>query len=128
MSLLDIIRQRLIDTGAATVDYPCWINYQPDQPDGSMAIVLTGGMAQDTHGNENLLPTFQVKIRVAKFDFAQLQAKCTQVYDALQDADMAADHIWLIQALASGPMTWNDELNRLCASYNFRVIIARNAS
>lgn len=128
MGVLDLVRQKLIDDGVATSAFPCWINYQPDQPDSSMVLALTGGFPQDTLGNENLPLTFQIKIRVGTLDFSDFEAHCNAVFECLQDADLSADSISLIQALASGPLTWNDDKNRVCGSFNFRVIQARSAT
>lgn len=128
MALLEIIRQKLLDDGVASEAFPCYVNYHPESPDASMALMLTGGFPQDTLGNENLHVTFQIKVRAAKLDFATLQAKCLAVFESLQDADLSQDSIHLIQAMAAAPLTWNDDLLRCCGSYNFRAIYARNAT
>jgi hypothetical protein len=126
MGLLDIIRQKLIDDGVVTSGFPCWINYQPSQPDTSMCLVLSGGLPQETLGNENLHATFQVKIRVGMLDFASFEARCQEIFESIQDADLTADGIFFIQALASSPLVWNDDLNRVVGSYNFRASYARS--
>lgn len=125
MSLLPIVRNRLIATGVVETGWTCFIGYGPEEGDKQILLSPTGGFPQDTQQNENLQETFQVTIRAAQLDYEACEAKWTEVFEALTDADLSASGIRLIQALQSGPLVWYDDKNRPNMSVNFKVVRAR---
>jgi hypothetical protein len=129
MSLwLEVVRNKLITDGVATDSsgsFPCYIGMHPDTPDNSMSLVLTGGLPQETMGNENLNESFQLKVRTTRLDYSTLEQKCRDAFDSLSDADLSADDIYLIQATASAPLTWHDGKERVFGSLNFKVVRAK---
>jgi hypothetical protein len=123
--LLSTIRTKLIaDAVANLAAWKCWIGYYPDDigTDQLIALNLTGGFPQDTHGGENVHQTFQVTVRAARTDYATCEAKWWAMFRSLNDADLSASDIYLIQAMASGPLEYLDALNRTCMTCNFRVV------
>jgi len=49
------------------------------------------------------------------------------MFNALNDANLVANDVYLIQAMASGPLEYMDALNRTCMTCNFRTIRKRPA-
>lgn len=126
--LLDIIKTKL--TTASVVNgttWKCFIGFCPDDQDQVISLHLTGGLPQDTHGGENVTETFQLRVRAATLDYATCETKWRAAFNALQDADLSANSIYLIQALTSGPLEWFDEKDRPNMSVNFRVMRAKPA-
>lgn len=125
--LLDIIRSTLISAGVVegSTGFKCFVGYAPDDQDQIVGLMPTGGGEQETHGGENVNGTFQAKIRTGQFAFVACEAKWRAVFNALQDANLSASGIYLIQAMNTEPLMWVDEKNRYCASVNFRVIRAK---
>ncbi len=124
MTLLDIIRNKLIAASVVegSTGFKIFIGYAPDDQDDIVALTTTGGWAQDTHDSANVLESFQAKIRGNKFDYVACESKWRDVFNVLQDADMSADGIHYIQALATGPLAWIDPNHRHCMSINFKVV------
>lgn len=121
--LLVLIRDRLVAHGVVnTTTWPCYINYAPDVSNQLVSLHLTGGFPEDTHGSENVIQTFELRIRAAQLGYTACEAKWWETYDHLQDADMSNAGIRLIQAMASGPMTYMDPENRVNMTMNFRVV------
>ena len=124
--LLSIIRNKLIAAGVSTAAWPCYIGYYPDAGvDQLIALNLTGGFPQDTHAGENVFQNFQVTIRAARTDYATCETKWWAMFNALNDANLVANDVYLIQAMASGPLEYMDALNRTCMTCNFRTIRKR---
>lgn len=120
--LLDTIRQKLIDDGVVDgTTWKCFIGAAPDDQDQLISLQLTGGFEQDTLGGENVLETFQVRVRSGAREYVTCEAKWRAMFDSLHDADLSASNIYLIQALATGPLTWDDDKLRTNMSANFRV-------
>lgn len=123
--LLDIIYAKLESAGVSTGNvgtWPAFIGQMPDLQDTMIGLQLTGGFAQDTLGDENLLQTFQVMIRAGKNQYIDCEAKWYAMYAALHSADLTASGVYLIQAMASGPMYFLDAKNRPMMSCNFKVM------
>lgn len=121
MSLLEDIRTKLLADGVAhATNYPCFIGYHPDDPDASMAITYSGGLPQDTLGRENLLGSFQVKLRAAEYAHDVVEAKFRAAFNSLQDAEGSITGVQLMQAINSEPLTFYDQKNRVCMSLNMR--------
>ena len=122
--LLSIIRTKLITDLVSTAAWPCFIGYYPDDigTDQLIALNLTGGFPQDTHAGENVHQTFQVTVRAARTSYATCESKWWNMFKCLNDANLIASDINLIQAMASGPLEYLDALNRTCMTCNFRVI------
>lgn len=125
MSLLETVRTVLTTAGVVTSAWPCYVGYTPDDTDQAISLQLTGGFQQDTMQNENLLETFQVRVRAGALQFSTCETKWRAMFDALQDVDLGANDINLIQAMASGPLSWTDAKNRTNMSANFRVVRAK---
>lgn len=125
MSLLTIIRQKLLDDSVGGSDWPVFIGYTPDDPgvDQIIGLQLSGGTADETMLGENVYETFQLKVRAGRLEFADCESKWREAFDSLHDASISG--ISLIQALATGPMPWYDEKSRICMSANFRVVRPR---
>jgi hypothetical protein len=87
-----------------------------------MSLHLTGGEPEDTHLGENLIWTFQLRVRSRAFKFSEAEAKWFQAYQALHNADLSANGIRLITALSSGPLHFTDDKNRPNFTSNFRVV------
>jgi hypothetical protein len=121
MSLLETVRTQLASVGVVNTSWPCYIGYMPD--DGSntaISLQWTGGIPQDTLGDENLRETFQVKIRGAFLGHAACEAKWRAMYAALHSQETALG-VSFIMAITSGPLAWTDGKNRTCMSCNFLV-------
>lgn len=126
--LLTIIRTRLLTQSVAnTTTWPCYIGYTPDLTDQVISLELSGGFPQDTHGNENVHQTFQVRVRAARLDYTACEIKWWAMYAALNDANLSASGIHLIQAMSSAPLAFYDEKERVVMTANFRVIRAYSA-
>lgn len=126
--LLSIIRNKLITAGVGNANtWRVWIGYYPDDigTDQLIALNLTGGFPQDTHAGENVFQNFQVTVRSARTDYATCEAKWWAMFNALNDANLVANDVYLIQAMASGPLEYLDALNRTCMTCNFRTIRKR---
>jgi len=123
MLLLDIIKAKLVSAGVVNnTTWKCFVGFCPDVQDQVVSLHLSGGFPQDTHENDNVIETFQCRIRAARLDYAACEAKWRQVFNALQDADLSANGIRMIQAMASGPLEWYDENQRPNMTINFRVV------
>ncbi len=120
MTTLDDIRAYLVTAGVISGTWKCTVGFMPDDGDQHISLIYTGGFPQDTMQGENLHQTFQVMIRASEHDHPTCEAKWFQVFGALQDA--AISGIYLIQAMATGPLTFHDDKNRIMMSVNFRLI------
>lgn len=122
--LLSIIRTKLITDLVSTAAWPCFIGYYPDDTGTSqlIALNLTGGFAQDVHSGANVIQTFQCTVRAARTDYATCESKWWRMFHSLNDANLIANDIYFIQAMASGPLEYLDALNRTCMTCNFRVV------
>jgi hypothetical protein len=129
---LEDIRSYLIAKGlvAGSTGWPCFISFMPDDQDLCVAVFDSGGYPADTIGRENERPTFQVRIRGSRFDYAAAKAKWQAIFDALQDAqagsagvspDPLEGYIY-IQAMQTGPLTFNDSNGRPNLTSNWRVM------
>jgi hypothetical protein len=135
MSLLDMVFTKLQQDGVfdGTV-WKCYKNFIPDDQDQAIALYETGGFPADTLARENESPTFQVAVRAKRFDYTACRNKWQEVFDSLQDAqqDYAGDPsdplpgIYLMQAMATGPLAMVDEKQRPLLTVNFRVIKERS--
>ncbi len=131
MGLLETIKEKL--EADAVVDgsaWRCFLNFLPDVQDQIVSLHLTGGFPQDTLGNENVVQTFQVLVRAGDRDFTVCENKWWEMFNSLQDADFTAtpvsdETIYLCQAMASGPMIFSDNNERVNMTANFRVIRQR---
>lgn len=123
---LDAVAAKLVSAGVAsgsgTGVWPVFVGWVPDLPNQAIGLQATGGFPQDTHAGENLLPTFQVLVRAAEWEYAACNTKWSAMFAALQDATITG--VYLIQAMASGPMSFVDAKNRMCMTVNFRMVIA----
>lgn len=122
MPLLDIIKAKLAADGVA--DGAVWrvfIGFAPDTQDQLISLHLTGGFPQDTLGGETIRGTFQLRVRGAYRDYVTCEAKWRECFNALNDADLSADGICLIQALAGEPLEYDDAKSRLNMTMNFNV-------
>lgn len=124
MSTMETVRAALVAANVITVDWAGYIGYTPDDQDQAISIVPTGGFPQDTHGGENGHPTFKITVRAGRHEYATARAKWLEMYHALNDADLSANSIWLIQAYATDPIQMYDGKNRPNFVTNFRVIRA----
>lgn len=118
---LDDVRQYLISSG---ITWPVYIGYLPSETDRAIALYPTGGYPADTLGRENELPTFQAAIRSSKLDFLGGFNQWKAVFDALQDATATGALLagfTFIQAMATGPLQYNDPNGRPVFTANFRV-------
>lgn len=124
MALLDIIRDKLIAENIVEVHstWKCWIGFAPDTTDRIVSLHATGGFPQDTLLNENLRPTFQVRVRGQRLDYSVCEAKWREVFTCLQNADLSSEGIFLVQAMTSGPLEFYDEKERINMSANFQVV------
>jgi len=122
MSLLPIIRTRLISAGVIDTGWDCFIGYIPDVQDQLIGLSPTGGFPQDTQENDNLIETFQANVRSGVRAYAVCEAKWAELFSALQDANLSSSGVRLIQALQTGPLIWYDDRNRPNMSVNFRVV------
>ena len=122
MTLLEDVRSKL-NTAGLLSGWKCYIGYQPDDADRSMALTYTGGFPQDTHQGENLLLTFQLSVRAGAQEHDVCTAQWYAVFAALQDATDITG-VSLIQAMATGPMSFRDDKNRPVMTANFRVVKA----
>ncbi len=121
--MLSIIRDKLIADGVAnSTTWKCWINYAPDIADQVISLHMTGGYPQDTHGGENVIQTFQVRVRAPRLSYSVCLDKWWQMFRCLNDANLSASDIHLIQATMSGPLEYLDEENRVNMTANFRVV------
>lgn len=125
MTLLTDVRTYL--TAQSLVEgvtgWKCYIGFDPDAQDNTVLLVHSGGFPQDTLRNENLRPTFQLRVRAGQREHSVCLVKWQAIYDALHDADLSAYNVRLIQADASGPMAWPDDKQRICMSMNFSVVV-----
>ena len=120
MSLLEDVRSKLSSAGVLSGGYLCFIGYVPDDQDKIIGLIFSGGEPQDTLEGENVIQHFQVKVRAGRLDFAACETKWQAAFNALQDATIT--DVYLIQAMATGPLTWYEEKQRPCMSLNMRVI------
>ena len=121
--LLDAIHAKLTADGVLNGStWKGFIGFTPDDQDQEISLVSTGGFPQDTHGGETVSETFQVVVRAAAFEHTVGRNKWQDMFNSLHDADLSADNIHLIQALASGPVQFSDDKKRPNFSANFRVI------
>lgn len=126
MSLLDIIRQKLLDENVGNSStWKVYIGYAPDDQDQIIALTPSGGFPDSTQQGENVYETFQVKVRSARRAYTVCENKWREMFAALHDADLSDSDIALIQAMATGPLAWYDENTRPNMSANFRVIRTR---
>jgi hypothetical protein len=131
--VLDDLRQYLIQMGivGGATGWPCFIGYLPDDQDRAVALYLTGGMAADTLGHENELPTVQVRVRAGKFALQECESKWREIYNALDQARPGQlmpdplDGYGAIEALATAPLVWYDEKLRCNMTQNYRIIKLR---
>ena len=129
--LLEIIRDKLeADAVVNGSTWKCFLGFLPDDQDQCISLHLTGGFPQETLGNENVAQTFQVLVRAGDREHVICEAKWWEMFNSLQDADFTASPvndatIYLCQALASGPMTFADEKQRINMTANFRIIRER---
>lgn len=124
-SLLPLIKTALVSAGVVETGWTCWIGYGPEEQDQQIILNPTGGSAQDTQQNENLLETFQTCTRAAPLEYDVCLAKWNEVFEALTDVDLSASGIFFIQALQSGPLVFYDDKNRPNMTANFRVVRER---
>jgi hypothetical protein len=121
MTLLEDVRAKLSTAGLLS-GWKCYIGFMPDDQAQSICLTYTGGFPQDTHGGENLHVTFQVLIRAGELAHATCAAKWKAIFDTLQDATDISN-VNLIQAQATGPMSFVDDKQRTMMSMNFRVVM-----
>jgi len=123
--LLDDIRAKLSAAGVFNgTTWICYSGYLPDDQDQVIALFETPGLPPDTLGRENEQPSFQVRIRGTRLDYATARAKAQAAFDCLQDAQAGAGLLTgyaFIQAQHSGPLYWTDDKQRPNFTYNFRV-------
>jgi hypothetical protein len=125
MSTMESVRSALVTAGVIDgTDWAGYIGYMPDDQDQVVGLIPTGGFPQDTHGAENGFPTFQVTVRAGRNEYSTARSKWLDMYHALQDANLSASNIWLIQAYATDPIHMLDGKNRHNFVSNFRVIRA----
>lgn len=129
MALLEDIRFKLqVDNVFDGSTWKCYLGYMPDEQNQVIGIFESGGLPSNTLNRENTLPSFQVRIRASQQDYVVCRNKWQAVYNSLQDASESNGSpetlvgYYLIQALASAPLVWTDELQRVNMSVNFRVI------
>lgn len=124
MDLLESIKTYLTSAGVVDgITWQCFIGYAPDAQDQIISLHYTGGLPQDTHGGENISPTFQLHVRTGPLEHAACANKWWQAVKTLNNADMSAQGIALIQSMATGPLPFNDEKNRVNMTANFRVVM-----
>ena len=121
-ALLDIIRTRLIAAGAAnTSTWKCYIGFCPDAAEQLMSLHLSGGYPQETMEDDYSIETFQLRVRSGVY--TTCEAKWQACYSALHgQEDAIGNSIRLIQAMASGPLEYYDDLKRVNMTMNLRVI------
>lgn len=135
MSLLDDIRAYLIGKGLVegSTGWSCYISFMPDETDQCVSLFDSGGYPADTLGRENERPTFQVRIRGARWAYPTTRDKWKAIFDALQDAqqgslavspDPLASYVY-IQAMQTGPLTFTDSNGRPNLTSNWRVMKTR---
>lgn len=133
MGLLTDIRNKLIADSVVegSTGWKCYVSYLPDDQDKVVGVFATGGLPSDTLGGENELPTFQVRVRGSRQAYTEVETKWYQVFDSLQDAretGVSPDPLegyYLIHALATAPMPFQDEKMRVNMTVNFRVVRKR---
>lgn len=123
MNLLENVKTKLTSAGLLTGTWKCYIGFIPDDVDTTIGLQYTGGFPQDTHGAENLLQNFQVSVRGGELDHATVAAKWYSVFSTLQDASDITG-VGLIQAMATGPMSFVDDKMRPVMTANFRTVVA----
>lgn len=122
-NLLDIIRDKLVaDAVVNSTTWKCWIGYSPDTQDQLISLHQTGGYPQDTHGGENVHQTIMVRVRAGRLDYNVCLDKWWQMFRCLQDANLSASDVRLIQSTASGPLEYFDQENRVNMTANFRIV------
>lgn len=129
MGLLDIIYAKLVADGVGdddsniAADWPVKIAVMTDETTNMIGLQSTGGYRQDTQLGENLLQTFQVSVRAGNYPDAE--AKWYEVFNSLNDADLSASGVYLIQAMSSGPLVvGQDQKDRFVLTANFNVVRA----
>mgnify|MGYP003395104934 CR=1 FL=1 len=118
--LLDDVRTYLISQGLVegSTGWSCTEAYMPDDADKTVAIFETGGLPADTLDRKNRAVTFQTRVRAARLDFTTARTKWQQIFDALQDAQVASGSpqslvgYVFIQAMAVAPTHFNDNNGR----------------
>lgn len=123
MRTAEAIRAKLASAGVSGAGWPGYIGYVPDDGNQVIGIIPSGGYPQETHAGENLLETLQVIIRSA--GYSTTDTKWLAMFNALQDVDLSADGIHLIQAMTTGPGHFLDSKNRHCMTASFRVVRSR---
>jgi len=125
MSLLTAIRDHLISQAVVDSDnWKAFIGWTPDTQDQVISLTPTGGLPQDTHGGENALGSFQVRVRAGKLDYATAESKWWDAFDALQDADLSAspDFIYMVEIENSEPLYYVDSKSRPNLTMNCRTV------
>ncbi len=128
---LDGIKEYLDVHGASSGSWPIYIGFLPDDSDQGIALFPTGGYPADTLGRENSRPTFQIRVRAAKFEFDTGYAKWKECFDLLQDAQRTTGSPALlvgfiyIQAVQTEPMEQVDDKARPNFLNNYRVMKSR---
>jgi len=123
MNLLEAVRIQLVETSVSDeVNWRVFIGYAP--PDFDQAIILTntGGFPQDTQEKENVIETFQARVRASRHQYEDAHDKWWDMFNALNETDMSEHNIYSIQPISSGPVHTLDENNRHNFIVNFRVV------
>jgi hypothetical protein len=132
MNTLDAIQARLLAQGVSTetgnaagnAAWPCFRGFMPDSPDQCITVQYTGGFPQDTLGGENMLPTFQVRIRAGELAHGTCEAKWIAAFNALQDSQGATGmtDFALVRAMSTAPIYMVDDRNRPIMILNFAAV------
>jgi hypothetical protein len=121
MGLLDTVRTKLTTDGVVDGStWKCFIGYAPDDQDQIVQLTPSGGLPQDTLGNETVRDTFQVLVRAGELEYGTCETQWWAMFNSLQDADLGASDVYYLQALSSAPAFYLDENRRPNMTANFQ--------
>ena len=115
---------------ASAADWGIWIGKEPKLPDQAVVIASSGGQAPDPKWLLDF-PSYQIRIRGSKGNYASAKAKAKDVKDVLlgiQSQDINGERLVSITMSSDIAFIGYDENDRPHFSLNFRLITEPAAS
>lgn len=124
IALRDLLVAAGIGTFEAASGWGIWIGKEPKQPDQAVVIARTGGLPPDPKWLLDY-PTYQIRVRGAKGNYAQALSKAEDIKDVLlgiDSQDINGDRLVSVTMTSDIGFIGYDENDRPHFSLNFRLI------